>query len=84
MLNHDWMQYVPFFSLITNRPPLSTPIITRIIETVAMSAVAGLVGMYVGFEVIKNDISVLKASIEKIDVKVEQIRHDLYVPRNGR
>ena len=87
---HSWVEYMPFFGLAAGQPAGSTPIITRIIETMVMSLVAGAVGVYVGVEVIKNDLIYLKQGIaetnikiERVDTKVEQIRRDLYRPIGG-
>lgn len=90
MIEHrEFMDYLPFFSLMTGRPP-ATPFITRLIETAVMSVVAGAVGVYVGVEVIKNDLIYIKQGqteinhkIEQVDSKVEQLRRDLYVPRGA-
>lgn len=91
MTSHPWAEYMPFIGLMAGKPIGSTPIFTRMIETAIMSVVAGAVGIYVGVEVIKNDLAYLKAGvsetnakIEKLEAKVEQIRSDLYVPRGGR
>lgn len=90
MLDQDYSQYIPFMSLMAGNPQ-NTPLITKMIETAVMSVVAGAVGVYVGVEVIKNDLTYLKAGIsetnqkvEKLDEKVEQLRRDLYVPRATR
>ena len=87
---HSWAEYMPFFGLAAGHPYGATPIVTRIIETMVMSVVAGAVGVYVGVEVIKNDLMYLKQGvnetnikIERVDAKVEQIRRDLYRPIGG-
>lgn len=89
--SHPWAEYMPFVGLAAGKPIGSTPIITRMVETAIMSVVAGAVGIYVGVEVIKNDLQYLKqgvtetnVKIEKLEAKVEQIRSDLYVPRGGK
>lgn len=88
--SHQWADYVPFLGLAAGKPIGSTPMFTRMVETAIMSIVAGAVGLYVGVEVIKNDMQYLKSGVaevntkvEKLESKVEQIRHDLYVPRGG-
>lgn len=90
LTTHPWAEYVPFLGLAAGRPIGSTPIFARMAETAIMSIVAGGVGIYVGVEVIKNDLAYLKqgvnetnTKIEKLETKVEQIRHDLYVPRGA-
>ena len=87
---HSWAEYMPFLGLAAGHPSGATPIVTRIIETLIMSMVAGAVGVYVGVEVIKNDLMYLKQGvnetnikIERVDEKVEQIRRDLYRPIGG-
>lgn len=87
---HHWAEYLPFISLMAGHPAGSSPLFTRIVETAIMSIVAGAVGIYVGVEVIKNDLLYIKdgiratnVKVDQVDAKVEQIRRDLYVPRSG-
>lgn len=88
--SHQWAETVPFIGLMAGQPIDSTPFVTRLLETAIMSIVAAAVGIYVGVEVIKSDIAYLKQGVsevnikvEKVETKVEQLRHDLYVPRAG-
>ena len=88
--SHPWAEYIPFLGMTAGKPIGTTPLMTRLIETAIMSIVAGAVGIYVGVEVIKNDLLYLKqgvtetnVKIEKLEEKVEQIRADLYVPRGA-
>ena len=89
--SHPWAEYLPFVSLVAGKPIGTTPIFARMVETAIMSIVAGAVGVYVGVEVIKNDLQYLKTGVsevntkvEKLENKVEQIRADLYIPRGKR
>lgn len=86
--SHPASEFIPFLGLAAGKPIGSTPMLTRMIETAIMSIIAGAVGVYVGVEVIKNDLQYLKSGVaevnhkvEKLENKVEQIRADLYVPR---
>lgn len=67
---------------------INTPLVTRLIETLIMSAVAGGFATYVGLKVLEQDVGSIKdsitkieASMDKIDQKIEKVRSDMYVPR---
>lgn len=88
------LDYVPFAALISGKNQMATPLTTRLVETVLMSAVAGGFAMYVSVEVVKTELNSVKSSIVKLDEKVEvkfdqldnkieKVRSDLYVPRGG-
>jgi outer membrane murein-binding lipoprotein Lpp len=85
----SFFEQLPFVALAMGK--VERPLYTKLFETAIMSVVAGAVGVYVGVEVIKNDLTYLKAGvtetnhkIEKLEEKVEQIRSDLYVPRGAK
>ena len=92
MMTPPWITFFeqfPFVALAMGR--VERPLATKLIETAVMSIIAGAVGVYVGIEVIKNDLQYLKQAvtetnvkIEHVDTKVEQLRRDLYVPRGSR
>lgn len=86
------LDYIPFAALISGKNQMATPLTTRLVETVLMSAVAGGFAMYVSVEVVKTELNSVKSGIvkldEKVDVKfdqldnkIERVRGDLYVPR---
>ena len=79
---HAFIDYVPFIGTIIGNKKIPAPVATRLMETGIMSLVAGAFAMYISVEVIKTELNHMTTQIEKVDEKVEQIRKDLYVPRN--
>lgn len=80
--------YVPFIGLAINQDVTKTPIVTKMVESAVMAVAATGFAMYVGVELLKQDVSAVRESItkldhkiEKLDEKVERIRSDIYVPR---
>lgn len=87
---HSLLSYIPFLGLIAKDPKIQSPVSVRLVETAIMSVVAGGFAMYISVEVIKTEMTSLKESIHKVDVKVDQVdnkiervRSDLYVPRGA-
>lgn len=81
------VDYIPFIGLAIGKSTMSAPLITRLTETIVMSMVAGGFAMYVAVETIKTELNQLKLMLHKVeqkvdsvDVKVEKVRSDLYVP----
>lgn len=85
---YSLVDYIPFVGLAINHDATRTPIVTKLIETAIMAAVAAGFATYIGVELLRQDVTSLKTSldkldskIEKLDEKVERVRSDLYVPR---
>lgn len=91
--SYTFVDYIPFIGMmISGKNQMATPLTTRLVETVLMSAVAGGFAMYVSVEVVKTELNSVKSGIVKLDEKVEvkfdqldnkieKVRGDLYVPR---
>ena len=79
---------IPFVSMaITHR---STPLATRLVETVLMAVIAFAGTLYVAVPLIQQDIAALHvdvarvdSKVDKVDGKVEKLREDLYAPKSG-
>jgi rRNA processing protein Krr1/Pno1 len=84
-----FLDNIPFIGLAMAKGQMvQTPLMTRLIETLIMSAVAGGFATYVGLKVLEQDMysikqSIIKieSSVDKIDQKIEKVRGDMYVPR---
>lgn len=81
------LDFIPFIGLMVS-PPRNLPIVTKLLETAIMSAVAGAFATYIGVEMLKVEIVNIKSAIhevekkvEKVDEKIERVRGDVYVPR---
>lgn len=83
--------YLPFAALMSGPAPRQTPLIAKLLEAAVMSCVAGGFATYIGVELLKVEITNIKAAIhdvekkvETIDSKIEKVRGDLYVPRGSQ
>ncbi len=81
------IDYIPFIGLAIGNRSMSTPLITRLSETIIMSVIAGGFAMYISVETIKTELTQLKlmihsleSKVDAVDHKVEKVRADLYVP----
>lgn len=78
-----FLDYLPFVALVVNNPR-QTPFVTKMMETAVMSCVAAGFATYIGVELLKVEITNIKAAIQTVDAKVERIRNDMYVPRGSQ
>lgn len=77
--------YIPFVSLMITEE--KSPMVTKLLETGIMAALAFGASLYVAVPIIQKDIDVLQRDIQKIDAKVdkvedkvERIKADIYKP----
>lgn len=81
----ELMNYIPFISMTVKQE--KSPLITKLLETAVLAAVAFGVSLYVAVPLIQKEIQILQRDIEKIEIqvekidsKIERIKADVYKP----
>ena len=60
----DHPGWIPFMCLITGKA-LRKPIVTRIVESLVLGAISAGIMLWVGFNVMQNEVANIKISIER-------------------
>lgn len=75
------MHWIPFIGMVRHAPQ-SRPILTRIIEQAIPGILVAVIGIYVTDARQTEQIKELRYEIVQLNVEIQQMRSDLYVPRS--
>jgi hypothetical protein len=92
----NWLAtHIPFMALVANDPPENRPMLTRLIEQGVVGIVAAAIGIYANdirqqgqIESLNTRVAEVqqaqKESMVVLSLKIDEMRRDLYVPRNRK
>lgn len=77
-------QHIPFMALMASKPPPNRPMLTRLSEQTVVAVVAAAIALYTNNAIHETKLAQLSMDVQSLTKIVNDMRHDLYVPRSAK